>query len=843
MSLSKHYDPNEVEPRLQAFWEAEKIYHFSPGAEGEVFSIDTPPATVSGQLHLGHTYSYTHPDLVARFRRMRGSNVFYPMGYDDNGLPTERLVERQLGITATEIGRRAFIEKCLQVSEQAEKDYQALWQRLGLSIDWRYTYRTIDDRSRRISQKSFIDLYRQGLVYRQQAPAIWCPTCQTAIAQAEVNDLERSSEFVTLTFQLENGDALPIATTRPELLPACVAVFVHPEGKRFRSLVGQMVSVPLFGQQVRILEDPQADPEKGTGVVMCCTFGDTTDKEWWYTHQLPLVEAISRDGRMTEAAGEFAGLAIEEARRQIVTALEARGLVLGRQPVLHTVRVHERCDTPVEYLMSQQWFVHVLDHKPALLEAGEQVHWIPEHMQARYQSWVENLAWDWCISRQRYFGVPFPLWYCQACGEVILADESQLPVDPTDTPPPGPCSCGSTDFSPEVDVLDTWATSSMTPQIVGGWSAGEDPSGEKLYESVFPFSLRPQGHEIIRTWAFYTIVKSLLHFGTIPWKNVAISGWGIAGEGMGKISKSRGGGPVAPLEMIDRYSADAVRNWAASTGLGKNAVISEEKIQVGARLVTKIWNTARFSERFLSGYHPLKGSETAAESQPLDSPAQLPEFTPADRWILSRNQRLVRRVTHLLEEYEHAAAKSEIENFFWNDFADNYLEMCKQRLYAEDHPQGLAACFTLYHVLLNTIKLFAPFLPHVTEEIYQGLFAGKEKSQAGKPNSIHLSSWPIPDENLENEAAERVGELLVSIATAVRRYKSVRSLPLSTEVEGLELATVEDDLAMQLQAATSDLQSVTRARSIEVVAGFQPDREVIQADGTVRLAIRSAKDS
>jgi valyl-tRNA synthetase len=603
------------------------------------------------------------------------------------------------------------------------------------------------------------------------------------------------------------------------------------------------VTVPLFGQQVPVLDDPRADPQKGTGVVMCCTFGDTTDKEWWFTHRLPLVEAISGDGRMTAAAGEFAGLEIEQARQKAVSALEERGLLLDRQPIMQTVRVHERCDTPVEYLMSQQWFIRVLDQKEALLEAGESLRWIPEHMGARYHSWVENLAWDWCISRQRYFGVPFPLWYCQACGEMILAGEEQLPVDPTDTPPPGPCTCGSTEFIPEADVMDTWATSSMTPQIVGGWPAGEEPSSENLYKSVFPFSLRPQGHEIIRTWAFYTIVKSLFHFGAIPWKDVSISGWGIAGEGMGKISKSRGGGPLPPLEMIERYSADAVRYWAASTGLGKNAVISEEKIQTGARFVTKIWNSARFSEKFLAGYHPRVAPEAAAGDKMGHPSAGLPGFTPADRWILSRNQRLVRRVTGLLEDYDHAAAKSEIENFFWNDFADNYLEMCKQRLYAEDHPQRQQACFTLYHVLLTTIQLLAPFLPYVTEEIYQGLFADQEGASADRHNSIHRSRWPVPDERLEDEAAERAGEALVAIATVVRRYKSERSLPLSSELEGLELAAQDENLAEQLLEASSDLLSVTRARKIEVVSGFRPGRNVIQAGINVRLAILSSIES
>jgi valyl-tRNA synthetase len=481
VGLAKRYESHDAEPRLQARWQEAGTYHFDLQAEGPVYSIDTPPPTVSGPLHLGHVYSYSHADFMARFWRMNGYNVFYPMGYDDNGLPTERLVEQRLGIRAAEVGREPFIEKCLQVSEEEERAYEALWQRLGLSIDWRYTYRTIDAFSRRTCQFSFLDLYRKGLIYHEQAPSIWCPERSTAIAQAELAELERESVFYTLAFRLESGETLPIATTRPELLPACVAVFVHPDDARFRSLVGQGVAVPLFGQQVQVLADPGADPQKGSGAVMCCTFGDTADVEWWHTHRLPLKVAINRDGRLTDLAQPFAGLPVSEGRQRIVQALEDDGLVLDRQPIVQSVRIHERCDTPVEYIVTKQWFVRLLDFKDELIEAGEKVVWHPPHMQARYRAWVENLNWDWCISRQRYFGVPFPVWICNACGEVMLADEAQLPVDPLEQQPAQPCRCGGTSFTPERDVMDTWATSSLSPQIAGGWLADE-----VLYERVFP---------------------------------------------------------------------------------------------------------------------------------------------------------------------------------------------------------------------------------------------------------------------------------------------------------------------------------------------------------------------
>ncbi|MEO7019121.1 MAG: valine--tRNA ligase [Ktedonobacteraceae bacterium] len=815
MSLSKRYDPSTAEPALRDLWQHEGIYHFSrEDKQRPIYSIDTPPPTVSGNLHLGHMYSYSHTDFIARFWRMNGYNVFYPMGYDDNGLPTERLVEKRMGITAPQVGRAAFIEKCLEVSEEAEQDYQALWQRLGLSVDWRYSYRSIDEWSRKTSQWSFLDLYKKGLAYRREAPTIWCPECRTAIAQAELNDLERESEFVTLAFTLQSGATLPIATTRPELLPACVAVFVHPEDVRYASLIGSRVNVPLLGFDVPLLADPKADPAKGTGAVMCCTFGDVTDVEWWYTHKLPLNIIIGRDGRMTSAAGEFAGLNIKGARKQIVARLEERGLLLKREPVPQSVRVHERCDTPVEYLVAQQWFIRVLDFKPQLLQAGEQIEWQPAHMHTRYREWVENLGWDWCISRQRYFGVPFPLWYCRQCGAVILADEAHLPLDPTTQQPSSACACGSTDFTPEEDVMDTWATSSMSPQIAGRWFAEPE-----LYERVFPFALRPQSHEIIRTWAFDTIVKSFHHFGKLPWQTITISGWGLAGADGAKISKSKGGGPMAPLAMIERHSSDAVRYWAASTSFGKDAIISEEKIKNGGKLITKLWNVARFSERFLDGYQAtMDGSE----------------LTPTDRWLLARLTRLISRVTALFRSYEYAAAKSEIETFFWGDLADNYLEMCKERLYGAASPLQEGARYTLYNALLSTLKLFAPFLPYVTEEIYRGLFAAHESQ-----SSIHLTRWPESDPAWSSVQAEAMGEILLEMATAVRRYKSEHSISLGTELNKLLLSTRDTQLASTLDAARLDIQSVTRARelSIGVDLAFNGANEIWRKEGVLTIGL------
>ena len=805
MSLPKRYNPKTAEPALQSQWRADGTYHFNPHSDAPVFSIDTPPPSVSGHLHLGHVYSYSQTDFIARFFRMNGRNLFYPMGFDDNGLPTERLVERLENVHATDIGRQAFIDLCLRVSEETEGQYRELWQRLGLSVDWRYTYRTIDDNSRRLAQWSFLDLHKKGLAYRQKAPAIWCPECQTAIAQAELNDLERESTFYTLAFRLEDGTMLPIATTRPELLPACVAVFVHPDDGRFTPYLGQKITTPYTHQQVPLLADPAAEPEKGTGAVMCCTFGDNADVTWWRTHDLPLIEAIGADGRLTHAAGaDLAGHTTTEARQIIISKLRQAGELLGEEKISQHVRTHERCDTPVEYRVVSQWFIRLLEFKNELLAQGEKINWQPAHMKLRYRQWVENLAWDWCISRQRFFGVPFPVWTCANCGETILAGESDLPVDPLADKPAHPCpTCQSNEFIPEADVMDTWATSSLTPQIVAQWAFSESLGTQALYKQTYPFSLRPQAHEIIRTWAFYTIAKSWLHFGTLPFESVAISGWGLSPAGDGKISKSKKSSVTGPMEMIEKYSADAVRYWAASTGLGKDAIISEEKIQAGAKLVNKLWNVARFCSRFLQNWQPesVNGERLSVI------------VTLADRWLLANLQELIERTTRLYEQYDYATTKSEIEQFFWQILADNYLEMAKLRLY-EGGPASEGARYALHHALLTTLKLLAPILPFVTERIYQGLFAKAEVSADGSAASIHTSAWPTGNEAWRDELAILHGNQLVEIATVVRRYKSEQNLSLGAELARLHLQTADAELAVHLREAITDLTSITRAKEI-----------------------------
>jgi valyl-tRNA synthetase len=789
-ALPKHYDSGNIEQKWSQYWQESGIYRFQP-VGGHVYSIDTPPPTVSGDLHMGHCYSYSQTDFYARFQRMNGKHVFYPMGWDDNGLPTERLVEKTIGITPERSGTEAFIQAIVNTSRQLEQKYEQLWRRLGLSVDWDHTYSTISPSARKVAQFSFIDLYKKGRVYRSSSPTIWCPFCKTAIAHAELEDKQRQTEMITIAFKLDDDQVLPIATTRPELLPACVAVFVNPDDDRNNHLIGRKAKPPLFKKEVPILSDPKADPQKGTGIVMCCTFGDTTDIKWWQEHHLPSINLISPDGRLEKGAGFLAGLDIKSARKRIIEELNATNLILDKKEIVQTVSVHDRCDTPIEFIETKQWFVKVLDQKNRLLEAGRKVHWHPAHMLSRYEDWVQNLEWDWCISRQRHHGVPFPLWYCVQCGAVLPADITALPVDPRTSEPSRQCACGGREFTPEISVMDTWATSSLSPQIAGKWLEHSD-----LFNQVFPMSLRPQAHDIVRTWTFYTIVMSLYHFDKIPWSDIAISGHGLSPEGH-KVSKSKGGSMIDPLKVMEKYSADAVRYWAASSRLGEDSMINEDKIAAGQRLVTKLWNVAAFSYPFLNEYI---------------QPDTIPHLLPTDKWVLSRLQQLIIEVTQAFREYDHTQAKSKIEAFFWDVIADNYLEMVKNRLYGlvDGTSEKESARYTLHHTILTVLKILAPIMPYVTEEIRQSCFSGYPQE-----TSIHLAHWPETCKDLIDTEAEALGLALVDIATTVRRFKSEKQLAMGSSLNRIVIVS-SPGIRSKLQECLDDIKSVTRAKEVEL---------------------------
>lgn len=791
--LPNRYDFREVEPGLARLWAETNIYAFDSTGTAPVFTIDTPPATVSGQLHIGHCYSYTQADTIARYHRMHGERVFYPMGFDDNGLATERFVEKTIKRKATEMGRDAFIAACLELTQQTEARFETLWRRLGLSVDWGYRYSTISPEARRVAQWSFIRLQQQGLTYTQQAPTLWCPECQTAIAQAEVNDVVLPTRFTTLVFRLPNGAILPIATTRPELLPACVAIFVHPRDTRYTHLIGQTAKIDcgarpdVPAQGVPILADELVDPAKGSGAVMCCTFGDSTDVRWWHIHHLPLRATLGRDGRMTELAGAYAGLTVIEARERILSYLQESGQILQQETIEHNVGTHERCGTPVEYLHTRQWFIRVLDQKERLLEAGGKIHWYPEHMRIRYEHWVEHLQWDWCISRQRYFGVPFPAWICQACGETIMANFEQLPVDPQTTQPLQACACGSTAFEPELDVMDTWATSSCSPLIIGHW-----PTDPAWLAQHFPASMRPQAHDIIRTWAFYSIVMSLYHTNEIPWSNIMISGHGLSADRR-KISKSQEHHEAGPMEVMERESADVLRYWATTGRTGADSPLSAETLTTGRRLITKLWNASRFAQSHLVDYTAQVSTD---------------ELLPTDRWLLSRLASTIAQATKGLDSYEYASARAEVERFFWSDLCDNYLELAKARLYGAPGSERRAAQWTLYQALLNVLKLLAPHLPYITEEIYQGLFRERETAR-----SIHIAQWPQEHPEWLDAQAETLGTTLLEILRQVRRYKAEHGLSVGAELEALSINMHPAEHAAFNQILT-DLKSATRAKQI-----------------------------
>ena len=817
-ALEGRYDFKKAEPRIQEDWAAAGTYEFDPNHPGTPYSVDTPPPTVSGQIHVGHVYSYTHADIVIRYHRMKGESVFYPFGFDDNGLPTERFAENSKGIRAREVGRRAFIEACLGLSEEVEAKFERFWKRLGLSVDWRLRYSTIDPRSRRVSQSAFIDLYEKGYVYRQHAPTMWCTECRTAVAQADVDDKEGvGTQFSTIPFEVDDGREIRIATTRPELLAACVAVFVNPDDERYTSFVGRTAKTPIFGTEVPILADEKANKEKGTGAVMCCTFGDVTDVGWWRAHGLPLRIAITPEGRLNDVAGAYDGLKIKAARAKILEDLAAAGKVLEQKQIEHSVGVHERCGTPIEYLVAGQWFVKLLDNKDRFIEAGRQIKWHPEHMRSRYETWIEGLNWDWNISRQRYYGVAFPVWYCKGCGEPIVASRDNLPVDPQDTAPSiESCpKCGATEFEPDTDIMDTWATSSMSPQILGTTLEPLGISPEAFDRRFRPMTLRPNAHDIIRTWDFYTIVRSLYLRDEIPWTNVLISGHALDPHGK-KISKSKLKTAEDPTAMLEQYSADAVRYWTASVRTGGDTLLSEDVFKNGNRLVTKLWNAAKLVLPHLDGYQP---------------PAEAPALNVTDAWLLSRLHETIRRATSAMEEYEFAAAKAEVERFFWTDLCDNYLELVKFRLYGDtegltvDETARAGARYTLHNALVAVLKLLAPFMPHITESVYLAGFATVDGAK-----SLHLSAWPTGNAAWADAGAAATGERLVEVVDSVRRWKADRQLSVGAPVASVSVAGPADLIAA-LEGARLDLRSVTRAQAIELS---------VSGDGAVGVLVEPA---
>ena len=745
--LPKDYDFKVTENKWKSNWNKNQLYKFNEKDDSLLFVVDTPPPYVSADhLHIGHIMSYAQAEFIVRYKRMQGFNVFYPMGFDDNGLPTERFVEKKYKIDKSKTTKSEFIKLCLKETEQGIETYKKLWTNLGISVDWTKTYSTISPLPTKVSQWSLIDLYKKGFLKREEVPILWCPYCQTAISQSDVEDKERESLMNYISFLLTNNEEVMIATTRPELLPACVALYYNPEDERYKGLEQQKAIVPLFNYEVPIKTSKSVDKEKGTGLMMVCTWGDTEDLEKWRLDKLETRNLLTIDGKLNEFGEKYQKLDITEARERIIEDL--KDYLVKQEKIIQTVNVHERCDTPVELIQSKQWFIKVSDMKETWLEYGKKIKWYPEYMYKNYELWVNSLKWDWCVSRQRFYGVPFPFWYCNECDEIIIPDEKDLPVDPIENKPKQCPRCKSKDIVPEKDVMDTWATSSCTPFLLK-----ELGKNEKL----FPVDLRPNAHEIIRTWDFYSIVKSYYHFNDIPFKNVMISGHGLDEEGK-KISK-RLGNYIPSDKLIEEYGADAVRYWATGASLGQNLRFNPKEIKKGKQITIKLWNIAKFIQ--MNGIYKENDIN-------LEQP---------DLWIISETNKTIESVTQYFNNFEYAKAKNEIEMFFMNKFADYYVEFIKYRLNGTDEKSKQAAQHTLYNIFILILKMFAPIIPFITEEIYSLLTNEK---------SIHVSSWPKtintnePDEDFK-KAIECIDE--------IRKYKSENKISLGKEIEEYKLKT------------------------------------------------------
>lgn len=765
--MEKHYEALKIEKAMQQFWKENNIYSYDPTSTKEIYSIDTPPPTVSGELHIGHIFSYTQAEMIARFKRMQGYNVFYPFGFDDNGLPTERLVEKEYHLLAQNLSREEMTTKCTEVAQKYEYEFKSLWKSMGFSVDWNLQYETINPTTTRISQYLFMELVKKGKAYIKEAPVLWCTECQTSIAQAELETVEKDTSFNYIPFEVDN-EQLIVATTRPELLYGVVALFINSTDSRYKKYIGKKAITPLYKQEIPILENDDIELDTGTGIVMCATFGDIADTKWYDKYQLPYKKVILPNGTIDNEIPFIGGLRVEKAREVIIENLVKQNLLIKQEIMTHLVASHERCGKSVEIIPSKQWYIDILTDKERYLQAADEINWYPSSMKNRYISWVQNLKWDWCISRQRYFGVPIPIWYCKECGSIILPEKKDLPINPLEELPKTSCKCGGTTFIPETAVMDTWATSSITPQINRKWHEHD----ERL-ELEIPLSLRTQAHEIIRTWAFYTIVRSLYHTGKIPWKDIMISGFVLSKKGE-KISKSKNNGKLSPKALITEHSADALRYWAANTKLGADTFFSEAELMPSKRFMNKLWNASKFSFMHLQDF-----------DKNLLLYKNRPHLLPADKWILERINQTTLTCTKLLNQYEIGLARHEIDDLFWKDFCDDYLEIVKDRLY-KPHIHGekerCAAQYTIYYGLLNILKLYAIYIPHQTEYIYQSFFRAYEKCI-----SIHLMEWKINEEI--NNSILGFGMELKRVLGEIRKYKSENNLSMKTELKEFTIIT------------------------------------------------------
>jgi valyl-tRNA synthetase len=782
MKLEKKYKPEIVEKKWLETWE-DSLYYFDEASDRPPYIIDTPPPYPTGDFHVGNALNWCYIDFIARYKRMRGYNVMFPQGWDCHGLPTEVKVEERHGISKRQIDKQQFRELCKQLTRENIAQMKGMMQKLGMSIDWSREFVTMEDRYKRYTQLSFLRMYRDGLIYQAEHPVNWCPRCETAIAFAEVEYEDRNATLYYICFnKVDTGrepGTVEIATTRPELLASCVAVAIHPDDERYQDIAGKELIVPIFEHRVVVYEDESVDPEFGTGVVMICTFGDRQDVRWWKEHNLPLITSIDEQGRMTEAARGYTGLTTADCKQQIIEDLKAQNLYKAQEPLKQNVGVCWRCKTPIEIISTRQWFVRVLHEE--IKNASGQISWYPEHFAIRLRNWVDSMEWDWCISRQRIFSVPIPVWYCKRCGTVKVAAKDALPVDPTIRSPKEPCSnCGSTEFVGEEDVLDTWMDSSLSALWVSGW----DLNAEKPSALAFPVALRPQGHDIIRTWAFYTILRSLALARTFPWHTILINGM-VLGEDGYKMSKSRNNF-ISPDEVILEHGADVFRQWAAIGGaVGSDVQFRWKDIVAASKFMQKLWNILRFALLHLEEYNPGTGSV---------------ELRVVDMWLLTKLNKLVQSVTEAMETYKFDEAMKEIRAFTWNTLADDYIELAKSRLYGRGGDEGKeSARYALYKTLVTLGNLLAPFAPFFAEEMH---------SYIGNGGSVHRAQWPEPVPEEIDADAEAQGDLIADIVRAVRHYKSEQGIALNAPLGTVRIYGARVD--------TEDIENAT-ATPVELV--------------------------
>ncbi|MEA3324131.1 MAG: valine--tRNA ligase [Euryarchaeota archaeon] len=801
-TLPKEYDHQAVEEK----WRSktyDNIYRFDWESEKPQYIIDTPPPYPTGNLHIGNSLNWCYIDFVARYKRMRGYNVMFPQGWDCHGLPTEVKVEETHGITRHQIPRSEFRDLCRELTSKNISKMKDTMNQLGFSIDWNCEYVTMDPRYYSMTQKSFVRMYADGWIYQREGPVNWCPRCGTAIAFAEVEYEDRKTHLYYLYFKVGTGEqAMEIATTRPELLPACVAVAVHPDDERFGGFIGGTVSVPLFGYDVPVIADEEVDPEFGTGVVMICTFGDKQDVRWWIEHELPLRMAIDRDGKMTGVAGKYDGMSLGDCRGAIIADLKSAGLLYKEEPLDQSVGACWRCGTPIEILSEKQWYVRV--DQDEILRTADEIEWVPSHMLIRLENWTKSMEWDWCISRQRLFATPIPVWYCKGCGKTIVAKEEWLPLDPTESKPRSSCECGSEEFVPEADVLDTWMDSSLSAMAVSGWVFGK--------ELKVPAQLRPQGHDIIRTWAFYTILRTQALTGKRPWDSILINGM-VSGEDGHKMSKSLDN-IIAPEEVTKQYGADAFRQWAAIGGsTGSDIMFRWKDVVAASRFQQKMWSIVRFALPHIKDHGAVD----------KDS------LTIVDRWVLSKLNTLIRDVTDAMDKYQFDIALKMVKSFAWDTLADHYIELAKYRLYGKPSPEQQAARQTLGTVIETLTRLLAPTIPFFSEEVH---------SYLPLSGSVHADAWPLADTSLIDPDVEQEGERIRDIAHAIRRYKSEHGIALNAQLEGIEIYAdaksgssgdaIVDGRAVIAGAANTPVSVIAGTPDFEHRAvGVKPDMKVL----------------